>query len=104
MNKKIFVVVMLLAMTFFWIPADSSAVSAQERRTRVRQDRNTGGRQVQRGHRSKSWDRGRKKNANGYRNYGQYRRTQVGSRRFRVVRQPYYRNGVRLTRLVRVYY
>ncbi|MEO7659941.1 MAG: hypothetical protein ABIV48_10035 [Pyrinomonadaceae bacterium] len=103
MIKKIFVVGMLLAMTFFWIPSDSSAVSAQERRTRVRQDRNTG-RQMQSLHQTRRLDRGRKKNAHGYKNYGQYRRTQVGNRRFRVVRQPYYRNGVRLTRLVRVYY
>ncbi|HEX6124911.1 MAG TPA: hypothetical protein VFZ23_06005 [Pyrinomonadaceae bacterium] len=40
----------------------------------------------------------------GYKNYGQYRRTQVGNRRYRLVRRPYYRNGIRLTRWVRLYY
>ncbi len=45
----------------------------------------------------------------GYRNYGQYRRTQVGNRRvghrrYRLVRRPYWEDGVRLTRMVRVYY
>ena len=46
----------------------------------------------------------RKKNANGYRNYGQYRRTQVGSRRSHHVRRYYYTDGKRLSRMVRVYY
>jgi len=40
----------------------------------------------------------------GYRNYGQYRRTQVGNRRYRLVRRPYWQDGERLTRLVRLYY
>lgn len=39
-----------------------------------------------------------------YRNYGQYRRTQVGNRRYRLVRRYYYIGGVRRYRLVRVYY
>jgi hypothetical protein len=38
----------------------------------------------------------------GYRNYGQWRRNQVG-RRNRVVTQTYWRNGRRYTRTVRVY-
>jgi len=47
---------------------------------------------------------GRNRYTYGYKNYGQYRRTQVGNRRFRLVRRPYWRRGVRLTRWVRVYY
>ena len=47
---------------------------------------------------------GHKKWNHGYKNYGQYRRTQVGNRRYRLVRRPYWRRGVRLTRWVRVYY
>lgn len=38
----------------------------------------------------------------GYRNYGQWRRNQVG-RRARVTTQTYWRNGRRYTRVVRVY-
>lgn len=48
--------------------------------------------------------RGRNRWTYGYKNYGQYRRTQVGNRRFRLVRRPYWRRGVRVTRWVRVYY
>ncbi len=44
------------------------------------------------------------RNRKTYRNYGQYRRTQVGNRRSRIVRQTYYRNGRRYFRNVRVYY
>jgi hypothetical protein len=40
----------------------------------------------------------------GYKNYGQYRRTQVGNRRYRWVSRHYWRNGIRLTRRVRIYY
>lgn len=39
----------------------------------------------------------------GYRNYGQWRRNQVGNRRGRYVTQNYWRNGRRYTRTVRVY-
>ena len=41
-----------------------------------------------------------KKDAHGYRNYGQYRRTQVGNRRFRTTstRTWYLRNGIRVYR------
>jgi hypothetical protein len=48
--------------------------------------------------------RGRNRFTYGYKNYGQYRRTQVGNRRFRMARRYYWRDGVRLSRLVRVYY
>ena len=39
-----------------------------------------------------------------YKNYGQYRRTQVGNRRYRLVRRYYWSRGIRLSRWVRVYY
>lgn len=39
-----------------------------------------------------------------YRNYGQYRRTQVGYRRYRMVPRYYWDDGRRYTRWVRVYY
>lgn len=40
----------------------------------------------------------------GYRNYGQYRRTQVGRNRFRTFPEYYWDNGVRRVRYVRYYY
>ena len=43
-----------------------------------------------------------KKYTYGYRNYGQYRRTQVGNRRFRYVNRYYWTDGVRHLRRVRV--
>jgi hypothetical protein len=48
--------------------------------------------------------RGRNRIYYGYKNYGQYRRTQVGNRRWRWQNRYYWRNGVRLTRRVRIYY
>lgn len=47
---------------------------------------------------------GRNRWTYGYRNYGQYRRTQVGNRRYRLVRRPYWRRGVRIMRWTRIYY
>ena len=38
-----------------------------------------------------------KKNAHGYRNYGQYRRTQVGNRRWSLTHRRHRRNTLRLT-------
>lgn len=48
--------------------------------------------------------RGRNRYTYGYKNYGQYRRTQVGNRRYRMVRRSYWRDGIRLFRWTRVYY
>jgi hypothetical protein len=40
----------------------------------------------------------------GYRNYGQYRRTQVGAMRYRLVPEYYWVDGIRRVRWVRYYY
>ncbi|MDM7921460.1 MAG: hypothetical protein QUS14_04095 [Pyrinomonadaceae bacterium] len=40
----------------------------------------------------------------GYKNYGQYRRSRVGNRRYRLERRYYWRDGIRLTRYIRIYY
>ena len=98
------IIAMLLATTFFWLPSDSNTVAAQPGQDKHQRK---GNRENERG----DWQPGkhngvsRKKNANGYRNYGQYRRTQVGNRRYRMVRRYYNTNdGTRLSRLVRVFY
>lgn len=54
----------------------------------------------------KGWNRGKSRKGpyRGYKNYGQYRSSRVGNRRYRWVRRPYYRNGIRVYRSVRIYY
>jgi len=101
MKRKLLIIVMMAATTFFWLPTDSNSVSAQGKSRSYGQDR---------GSRSGNWRsdqrRGRRRSGtyNGYRNYGQYRRTQVGNRRYRMARRYYWNDGVRLSRYVRVYY
>ena len=90
MKNKILILAMLLAVAFVWLPSFGATVSAQRGNVTWQPGRHKG------------WKH--KKNAHGYRNYGQYRRTQVGNRRFRTVNRYYWRDGVRLSRLVRVYY
>jgi hypothetical protein len=56
-----------------------------------------------------NWEQGKwGKRRNGpyrrYKNYGQYRSSRVGNRRYRLVRRPYYRDGRRYIRVVRIYY
>jgi hypothetical protein len=87
MKRNLVIIALLLATTFFWIPAGSD-LDAQDRE-------NNGQR--------RDGDRGRK-NTHGYRNYGQYRRTRGGHRRYRLRRRYYYRRGIRLSRFIRIYY
>jgi hypothetical protein len=57
----------------------------------------------------RGWDngrhryRGRNRITYGYRNYGQYRRTQVGNRRYHWIRRHRWENGRRVSRLIRIY-
>ena len=45
-----------------------------------------------------------RRNGTIYRNYGQYRRSVVGNRRYRVVPRYYWDDGIRRVRYTRVYY
>ena len=101
---------MLVAMSFFWLPAGSS-VDAQNKQNghgnqrngnRNDGDRSQGRNRSWNWNRGQNWNRGRKNN-HGYKNYGQYRRTQVGNRRYRLHRQYYTRNGTRMSRIVRIF-
>jgi hypothetical protein len=121
MKKYALITAVLAAVMFFWMPADSGSVSAQGRsQSRGHSNRDTNGdsnrdwnRRSNRGtnrrwnqqtdpvqwqgrHNSR-WNRGRK-NTYGYRNYGQYRRTQVGNRRYRITRRYNRPSGIRLVR------
>ncbi len=102
MKRKLLILTMLLAMAFVVVPMDSSAFGSQPGKNKSygrSGDWQKGG-WNNKGRRG----RGRKKSSYGYKNYGQYRRTQVGNRRYRLVRRYYWRDGSRLSRLVRVFY
>ena len=101
MKKKIVVFAMLMVMTFFCLPADNP-VSAQKGHNKAAKMVKVSNNNIwQPGKHNGVW---RKKNSQGYKNYGQYRKTQVGNRRYRLVRKPYWSNGERMTRLVRIFY
>ena len=101
MKRKLVILSMMFAVTFLVLPIDNTA-SAQNRYG------NNGSRHYQPGRQRQVWRvkskrKGPKWN-HGYKNYGQYRKTQVGNRRFRSVRRPFWVNGVRVYRWVRIYY
>lgn len=102
MKKKIVIIAMLLATTFFWLPGENT-VTAQNGQGKGHKNHGSGNndRVWQPGKHKGNW---RKKNSYGYKNYGQYRRTQVGNRRYRTVRRYYWNDGVRLSRWTRIYY
>ncbi len=102
MRKKIIIFTMLLATAFFWMPTENT-VTAQNGQGKGQKSHGSvsNDRVWQPGKHQGNW---RKKNTYGYKNYGQYRRTQVGNRRYRMVRRYYMNDGVRLSRLVRLYY
>ncbi|PYS99043.1 MAG: hypothetical protein DMF63_13295 [Acidobacteria bacterium] len=100
MTKKILILAMLIATTFVALPADASA----QRRYRS-YDRSSQMSQYWQGDhaRRRRWQN-RNRSYYGYRNYGQYRRTQVGNRRSRWVTRYTWNGGMRTTRRYRVYY
>ncbi len=111
MSKKFTVLFLALVCAVIILPSQSAAYNADNKNNSItgpagenlvwEQKRGRGGRN------DRYWEnRGRRRNGRwyGYRNYGQYRRTQVGNRRYRTVRRPYYRNGRTYYRLTRIFY
>ena len=100
MRGKLLILAMLVATAFIALPTDASA----QRRYRS-YDRSYQMSQYWQGNHSRHrrW-RNRTGAYYGYRNYGQYRRTQVGNRRYRWTQRYYNNNGYRTTRRVRIYY
>ena len=98
MKTKILILTLMAAFTFTALPSNSYEASAQRSwRGRDRgYNSDWGGRQWR--------NRGKKKRYWGYKNYGQYRRTQVGNRRYRWERRYYYRDGNRYSRLIRIFF
>ena len=106
MRSKLLVIGLIAAFMFVALPTNSFETSAQRRwRDRDRGDYSYGRYRRWDNDRYRRWDgRGRKKRYWGYKNYGQYRRTQVGNRRYRWERRYYYRDGNRFSRLIRIFF
>lgn len=103
MRRNLIIFTLLFATAFLILPLDSYGSTDRSNNgatvSQFDQNRLWQGRE-RRGHgKHKRW-----KKYHGYRNYGQYRRTRVGNRRYRMVRRYYWNNGTRVPRLVRLYY
>ena len=96
MRARVLSIALIAAFTLIALPAESFNVEAQRGRQKT-----SSGRQYDRsrnGQGKKKWYPRR------YKNYGQYRRTQVGNRRYRWERRYYYRGGRRYSRMIRIYF
>lgn len=111
MLKKFTSLVLFAAAWVIFLPSQSAAFNADNKNNLVsglaaenlllQQRRGRG-----RGN-SRVWDnRGRRRNGSwyGYKNYGQYRRTQVGNRRYRNERRYVWRDGRRVSIWRRIFY
>src|SRR5262245_13120262 len=99
MKSKLTILLMMLVMTTFWIPATAVDVSAQKGNKHGRLWEGDQGRRWERRRWNRHW-----RDTHGYRNYGQYRRTQVGNRRFRMERRYSWRDGRRVSIWRRIFY
>ena len=105
--KRILRALAILTVLVVAVMAVSSTTSAQGKHGgngRSNQTSHQRDWQTERARGRRAFGRSHKKYAHGYRNYGQYRRTQVGNRRSHLVRRYYMRDGVRLSRWVRINY
>lgn len=107
MKRKIFVLVLMWASMFIFLPAESRAADANgavanvENNLIFQDDRRGRGRRG----RGRGWDDDWRRNRS-WRNRSWRRNNSraVNRRGFRLVRQTFWRNGRRHTRTVRVYY
>jgi len=112
MKKKFLSLVLLAATGIIFLPATGAAYSSSDRNGSVSTISNENlilqqGRGRGRSRNGGYWEtRGRRRNGTwyGYRNYGQYRRTQVGNRRYRTVRSYTWRDGRRVSIWRRIFY
>lgn len=103
MKRRLLIFTILFATTFLVVPFESYGSTDRSGTSTTVTEYTAQNGLWQRQRRGRGKHRGWK-NTRGYRNYGQYRRTQVGNRRYRTVRRYYWNDGVRLSRMVRVYY
>ena len=112
MFKKFSVLFLLAATCVIYLPMQAAAYTPGEKTNSVAglSTDSTVLAQRGRGRKNKNsgyWEnRGRRRNGTwyGYRNYGQYRRTQVGNRRYRNVRSYTWRDGRRVSIWRRIFY
>ena len=101
MSRRVGIFAFLILMVFVGLPVSGSATTTVKE-TSVTTDpqvRVMIGQPGRRHRRGGYWNNGR-----WYRNYGQFRRTQVGWRRYRLAPRYYWRDGRRYTTYRRVYY
>jgi hypothetical protein len=111
MFKKFTILFLLAASCIIYLPTQAAAYAPGEKTNSVAglATENTVLQQRRgRGRGNVVWidRRGRRRNGSwyGYRNYGQYRRTQVGNRRYRSVRSYVWRDGRRVSIWRRIFY
>ena len=111
MFKKFSVLVLLAATCVIYLPTQAAAYSPGDKPNSVAglaTENSVLSQRRGRGRRYGVWDdrRGRRRSGSwyGYRNYGQYRRTQVGNRRYRTVRSYVWRDGRRVSIWRRIFY
>ena len=110
MLKKLTILFLLATCSVIYLPTPTAAASPGERPNSVAglPTENTvlAQRGRGRGRGNGNWRGGRRRNGSwyGYRNYGQYRRTQVGNRRYRTVRRSVWRDGRRVSVWQRIFY
>lgn len=105
MKRKITMLTILMTAVLLCLPVDSFSSTVETPRSATHGTTVDPQKKWKGGHgRKRRYNRGRNRYYYGYRNYGQYRRTQVGNRRYRLVRRYYWRDGIRLSRWVRIYY
>ena len=111
MLKKFMLLFLLAACSVIYLPTNAVALSPGEKTNSLAGLATEATVLAQRGRgrgRGGYWDdrRGRRRSGSwyGYRNYGQYRRTQVGNRRYRTVRRSIWRDGRRVSIWRRIFY
>lgn len=111
MLKKITGLVLLAATWVIFLPSQGAAFSSDKNNNSV-SGLSTENLVLQqrrgRGNRNGGLWQGNSRRRNGrwygYKNYGQYRRTQVGNRRYRMVRRSVWRDGRRSYSWTRIFY
>lgn len=124
MKNNFTILVLMFATCLIFLPATGAASTPGDRKISIagvdnenlvlQQKRRRGKKDRlwedddRRSRRDRNWDdrRGKRRNGSwyGYRNYGQYRRTQVGNRRYRTERRSVWRDGRRVSILRRIFY
>ena len=98
MKRVIGIMLLTLFTAGLWLPSNASAAPSPQ--IYIQTQRRYSDRYRER---RREMRRRQQMSYYGYRNYGQYRRTQVGNRRWRWQHRTYYRNGYPYTRRTRSY-